>query len=97
MLRCIAQPYSALPLCNISFFDIALWRPPSVTAHFLSRAATTLLCNPLCNVVSFFDVVLQQPPFCIISFFDISCGAPPLCNISFVDIAMLPLQQYLSF
>ncbi len=69
-------PHLPPPLQHL-ISDIALWRPPSVTAHFLSHAATTLLCNPLCNVVSFFDVVLQQPPFCIISFIDISSEAPP--------------------
>ncbi len=97
MLRCITQPYSTLPLCNISFLTLLCGAPPLRQLIFLSHATTTILCNPLCNVVSFFDVVLQQPPFCIISFIDISSEAPPPCNISFADIAMLLLQHCLSF
>ena len=47
-----SHPPSPIPLCNISFFDVALWRTPSETS-----------APPLCDV-SFFDISCGAPPSC---------------------------------
>ncbi len=77
---------------NISFFDVVLKRPPSVTPLCnVSVFDVALWCHPPLQHLIFWchaaATPLYNPPLWHLIFWCHAAATPPLCDISFIDIS----------